>query len=212
MRIFTFICVVCGNESVGRHNQKTCSINCRRTHKTNLDRVGPTQRTYICDICEISFEHSGRGIPKTCSDICYKERERLYHQNYVKNHREEYRNNQRRWYWNTLKPSEEKWKKYLAYQRTINAKVFRDRDARIPPVEGEACYICKKIRPLFPDHDHKCHERSEQMCDKCYRGRLCTSCNNGLGLFKDSPELLITAALYLEAHSLRTMEEYHEKV
>lgn len=39
------------------------------------------------------------------------------------------------------------------------------------------------------DHDHEHH---------IFRGALCGSCNRGLGVFKDSLELLLKAAAYLE--------------
>lgn len=65
------------------------------------------------------------------------------------------------------------------------------------------CYIChqpeqfihhmtKKPASLAVDH---CHNTGET------RRLLCKSCNNGLGLFKDSPEILRNAANYLESHS-----------
>lgn len=55
------------------------------------------------------------------------------------------------------------------------------------------CAICGNPPPegtrLAVDHNHKTHE---------VRGLLCSSCNNGLGRFKDEPELLRLAATYLE--------------
>ena len=53
------------------------------------------------------------------------------------------------------------------------------------------CIICgetQKIQ-LSVDHDHKTGK---------VRGALCTRCNLGLGHFRDDPELLRFAALYLE--------------
>jgi hypothetical protein len=52
------------------------------------------------------------------------------------------------------------------------------------------CYIChRKPGRLCVDHSHnKSHVRH----------LLCDQCNFGLGLFKDSPELLRAAAIYLE--------------
>jgi hypothetical protein len=51
------------------------------------------------------------------------------------------------------------------------------------------CVICGLTRPVVIDHDHSTGD---------VRGGLCQNCNLGLGQFKDDPELLRMAALYLE--------------
>lgn len=55
------------------------------------------------------------------------------------------------------------------------------------------CEICGDViqpngKRLYLDHDHTTGE---------FRGWLCMRCNNGIGLFRDSPNLLIKAANYL---------------
>ena len=70
------------------------------------------------------------------------------------------------------------------------------------------CAICEKeerstdarsgkVRDLAVDHSHETNE---------IRGLLCSSCNRGLGLFQDDPELIAKAAGYLlryaKPHSL----------
>lgn len=59
--------------------------------------------------------------------------------------------------------------------------------------QGGLCALCGKACPsgrsLAVDHCHSTHE---------VRGLLCMNCNNGLGRFKDNPELLRRAAQYLE--------------
>lgn len=61
--------------------------------------------------------------------------------------------------------------------------------------QGGVCAICNS--PPSAHHrlavDH-CHTRGG------LRGLLCASCNNGLGRFKDDPEILRAAAAYIEAH------------
>lgn len=55
-----------------------------------------------------------------------------------------------------------------------------------------ACAICRKTpKVLNVDHNHT---------TGLVRGLLCPNCNHGLGKFKDSQELLIKAAKYLESH------------
>lgn len=52
----------------------------------------------------------------------------------------------------------------------------------------EICVICGSNENLTVDHDHS---------TGMVRGALCNNCNLGLGHFKDDPELLELAALYL---------------
>lgn len=52
------------------------------------------------------------------------------------------------------------------------------------------CTICASQANLVVDHDHKTNK---------IRGMLCNRCNQGLGQFKDDPELLEYARIYLLA-------------
>ena len=54
--------------------------------------------------------------------------------------------------------------------------------------ETGECVICGYIGNIVIDHDHKTGK---------VRGPLCQHCNFGLGHFKDNPDLLELAALYL---------------
>lgn len=68
----------------------------------------------------------------------------------------------------------------------------------IPDMDGvrrvlkqKSCFLCGKTSELHVDHNHK---------TGIVRERLCGSCNRGLGIFKDDPNLLRRAAVYLESH------------
>ena len=52
------------------------------------------------------------------------------------------------------------------------------------------CTICGSEESLVVDHDHKTNE---------IRGMLCNNCSRGLGHFKDNPDLLEYARIYLLA-------------
>lgn len=55
--------------------------------------------------------------------------------------------------------------------------------------QGNRCAICKlSANKLHVDHSHNTGK---------VRGLLCGSCNRGIGLLKDSPEILLAAAQYL---------------
>lgn len=50
------------------------------------------------------------------------------------------------------------------------------------------CAVCRREPATDVDHDHETN---------AIRGLLCHKCNLGIGLFKDSPDALRAAALYL---------------
>lgn len=52
------------------------------------------------------------------------------------------------------------------------------------------CTICGDKESLVVDHDHKFNK---------IRGIICNRCNKGLGLFRDNPEFLEYARIYLLA-------------
>jgi len=56
----------------------------------------------------------------------------------------------------------------------------------------------KDFVALCHDCHTKVHEIQKETGKTKVRGLLCSNCNNGLGRFLDSPELLRIAALYLE--------------
>ena len=71
---------------------------------------------------------------------------------------------------------------------------LEERDALITAQSGR-CAICRQAfensKDTHIDHDHD---------TDVIRGLLCSRCNLGLGMFKDSPESLRAAAAYLEIH------------
>jgi peptide methionine sulfoxide reductase MsrB len=59
------------------------------------------------------------------------------------------------------------------------------------------CVICGSTEKLVVDH---CHTTNR------IRGMLCNHCNRGLGHFRDDPELLEFARIYLLSYSSNTFE------
>lgn len=70
----------------------------------------------------------------------------------------------------------------------------------IEELEASNCDICgdppPSYRNLAVDHDHACCP-GKRTCGACIRGFLCQGCNQGIGMFRDSPELLTKAIKYL---------------
>lgn len=72
-------------------------------------------------------------------------------------------------------------------------------------LKTESCTICGSIESLVVDHCHK---------GNFVRGMLCNHCNRGLGHFRDDPDLLEFARIYLLANSDKEedIEEYNEYI
>lgn len=86
---------------------------------------------------------------------------------------------------------------YQGYELKRHFKMTRGEYLKLAEKQGHKCAICgqpenAKIRgktiSLAVDH---CHTKGH------VRGLLCAQCNRGLGLFRDSPDLLAKAAEYL---------------
>lgn len=86
-------------------------------------------------------------------------------------------------------------RKYKAFIKRTYGITYDDYEKMLDKQKG-CCAICKsrissaRTSRLYVDH---CHSTMK------VRGLLCSSCNHGLGLFKDSPSLLKRAINYLES-------------
>ena len=94
------------------------------------------------------------------------------------------------------------------YRNGINRGKFRNviSDSALLELKASTkeCVICGDTGPLVVDHDHASGN---------IRGMLCNHCNRGLGHFRDNPELLEFARIYLLAsHDSPEWLEYSEAV
>ncbi len=97
--------------------------------------------------------------------------------------------------------------KVKEYQRTSNLRKnfgieIEEYEALLSEQNG-VCAICSQPETYI----HKATGKPARLAvDHCHasgsvRKLLCKACNNGLGLFRDNPELLIKAADYLKEHN-----------
>ena len=130
-----------------------------------------------------------RKANKKESDRKYylEHRERLIERATKRNqtYRDYHREYNRRWH---LKYPHKKREAYLKRAYKVSIKEYEE----LKLIQGGLCAICLKPHErLVIDH---CHE------SKKLRGLLCTTCNAGLGQFKDNTGLLREAVKYLERH------------
>lgn len=84
------------------------------------------------------------------------------------------------------------WAKVQAHKRKYNYGISEEEFNKMLIAQQNLCAICGGyMKKACVDHDHKTEK---------IRELLCMTCNWGLGQFKDSPELLKKAAIYLEKH------------
>lgn len=109
----------------------------------------------------------------------------IYDKRYYERHKEKiaerrraYRmaNKDKRRIWN----QNYRFKKFYGIDRTMYEQMVKD--------QGNACAICKEIKPLCVDHSHT--------SGKC-RGLLCHKCNKAIGLLNDNPYIMQSAREYL---------------
>ncbi len=74
---------------------------------------------------------------------------------------------------------------------------------KMKDVQGDRCAICGQTEKTINSNSRKTQALAVDHCHAtgAIRGLLCAQCNNGLGRFKDSPELLEKAAEYIRKHT-----------
>ena len=77
-------------------------------------------------------------------------------------------------------------------RRGMYREMISDGDLKDIIETVKECVICGSTENLVVDHCHKTN---------IVRGMLCNHCNRGLGHFKDDPELLEFARMYLLGYS-----------
>ena len=109
-------------------------------------------------------------------------------------------------WWDNLIKDPERYAKYLARCRRKDLKrhgLTQEQYEIQLAIQNGVCAICRnphgralcgRSKDLAVDHDHLTGR---------LRGLLCDDCNLGLGLFRDDPQRLMNAALYLLAHNAR---------
>jgi len=137
-----------------------------------------------CTVCKLELPFENYHKSKSSSDgygYRCKKCDREARHNYRDKNRERFREVSRR--------------KYLKHRYSITPEIYE----KILEDQGGCCAICKidsnksaygkHVSPRFSvDHCHKTGN---------VRGLLCNSCNRGLGLLGDDPEVLEQAVLYL---------------
>lgn len=128
----------------------------------------------------------------------YLERNRLWRLNNPEKF-EEYR---QKWIKNNPKVNKEAHRKWALKTKY---KITSEEYESLAFEQHYSCPICNKIAAGEDRHtrlvvDH-CHDSSK------VRGLLCWNCNIGLGHFKDNPELVERAAVYLRKEGLLAVDQ-----
>lgn len=179
-------CVACGkaieSEKPGR---RFCSTQCRWTYRNQM-RPTTQDLDRKCSVCGTTFQpHQVRGVGKQCcSEACRLERRKLLKQKRYEK----------------LSDGSDDGKRRI--RKGDQLKIYGislSRYDEMLAAQNGLCAICGKaetshssrggVKMLSVDH---CHKKGH------VRKLLCSSCNWGLGNFRDDPALLRAAADYLE--------------
>jgi len=165
-----------------------------------FEETDDLENSQVCTICKKrmpfnAFHKNSRaksGLQSRCRN-CYRD---WYNERYKKN--PEFRDKRRGHFGKFYQ------EKYPSRRQKHNDDrllrkygITREEFDVMSKAQDDLCAICR--RPplgksrLSVDHCHKSLE---------IRGLLCDPCNTGLGMFQDSPEILITAAAYLQQRKL----------
>jgi hypothetical protein len=130
--------------------------------------------------CKACFQAAARARYDSAASVERATRWQKQNPERVAAYQAEYRN----------RPERKRAMRDLYYRRTYG--ISADEVDEMLAAQGGGCAICgvlpERLGSLHVDHDHQ-HGH--------LRGLLCVSCNQGLGQFRDDPEVLLAAIDYL---------------
>lgn len=181
-------CEVCGTSYLPyRSYQRACSRKCRNRLPVTNGAPHARSRDFICGICGDTFSKVTTSGRNRFCDTCQPQAVAA---------RMERKNANRRVNANTTAKARNRAQLLQSrYQMTV------EQHAAMVNAQGNRCAICGELpKPegvraasrLHVDHDHESGR---------VRGLLCNHCNRGLGAFRDRPDLLELAIVYLRSHS-----------
>jgi len=165
----------------------------------------------ICIKCELEFPETAehfyrRGAEKLRNECknCTDKRVREWKESNPERTRESIRKRGRKYYYKYHEKSKERGRA-KSRQQFLNSLNVEHSFEDLLKQQNYCCKICSIELELNGQRtgnavaciDH-CHETNT------YRGILCTSCNKGLGLFKDNVNLLLEAIKYLNERKENT--------
>ena len=217
----TVVCVDCGEafktQAQGRERCKTCQ-------PPTYNRVKPPN-TFVCVDCGEAFETQARARERCdgCQRAYRRVKQRELHHESIgefvcvdcgavidpplmaDGSRKPWRPNRCPEHDAAYKRSKRvRWRELRRYRNHgITEQDYLDLLER----QGNRCAICGTDTPgnglsWAIDHDHTCCD-GPFGCAKCVRGLLCSSCNPGIGYFRDNPQLLKAAMDYLNRDLVR---------
>lgn len=128
--------------------------------------------------CHPDRPHLAKGLCKTC-----------YDQKYQKDNNKTVNARKRKW-------AKENPDRIRAQRLRHRYGIEQDRYQAILNAQDGLCKICNEASATDVDHNHETGE---------VRGILCGDCNRALGLFKEKPEALERAIMYLELFEKRVL-------
>lgn len=144
----------------------------------------PSRKRYYCKPCSSAMNREWR--------IKNHERRKEYTTSYRENNKDVMAERSREWRSRNKEKISAQRRGYM--MKRLYGLEIKGYDGKLKD-QGFSCAICHRQenggKPFFVDHDHE---------TGLVRGLLCSSCNFGLGGFRDSPELLVEAAAYINRH------------
>lgn len=187
-------CGHCGKELQTVNRQRRfCSVECRTASSLEKTRIVWTDVQKNCEICDEKFTPRASNS-RYCSPYCRQAAHLAQFRIRKEKNPEQLKESQKAYREkNVLKTRKSRLKNWYG--------ITMDQYEAILAFQQHKCAICetKLLKDCDTHLDHLHSENPEDKKSSKVRGALCSSCNLGLGKFRDSIEILDSAIEYLKA-------------